>query len=173
MPPIGPRPQARQRAAEAYRLRCMGRTLAEIADAKGYGSPSAANNAIKKHIQRMPPEEQASARAYSAGGYKLVVGQLWEILANAKRAGEHNSAIAAARAIAEVQDKHDRLLGIAAPPVTEVNVTVHQSAAAVIDRAEEELLALTRQARPAIAPAGPEVIEAEIVTDDHDEEPAE
>lgn len=173
MPPIGPRKEARKRAAEAYQLRCMGRTWQQIADAKGYGTHAAALRAVHDHIRRMPPEDQALSRAYSAGGYKSVTAQLWEILAQAKRDGEYQAAIAAARAIAEVQDRHDRLIGLHVAVPQRVDVTVHQSAAAVIDRAEEELLALTRQSPAAIsAPPGPEVIDAEIVTD-HDEEPAE
>jgi putative SOS response-associated peptidase YedK len=136
----------------------MGRTLQEIADAKGYGSPAGAYNAIQKHIQRMPPEEQATARAYSAGGYKLVVAQLWEIFAQAKRSQEHSAAVAAARAIADIQDKHDRLLGIVPAAAAEVTVRV-QSAVAVIDRAEEELLAIAAARRA----ADPAVIDAEVV----------
>lgn len=154
MPPVGPRKDARTRAAEAYRLRCMNRTWDEIATALGYGSPSSAFKASNGHIKRMPAEDQDLARAYSAGTYKQVIAQLYEVAARAKKLDKLTNAVQALEAIANTQDKHDRLEGlqIAVPTKVDIQVT---SRVAVLDRAEEQLMA--------IAQRRPNVIDAEVI----------
>ncbi|NOR03674.1 hypothetical protein HGK72_26850 [Mycolicibacterium fortuitum] len=163
MPPQGPRPTARKRAADAYRLRCTGRTWQEIADALGYGSPASAYGAVAKHIERMPAEEIEMARAMSAGSYRQVIAQLYDVARKAKTTNKLTTAVQALQAIADVQDKHDKLTGlhIAVPTKVEVNVT---SAVAVLERAEADLLAIAAENPPAIvAKSAPAVIDAEVV----------
>lgn len=154
MPPIGPRKDARTRAAEAYRLRCMNRTWDEIATALGYGSPASAFKAANGHIKRMPAEDQDIARAYSAGNYKQVIAQLYEVAAKAKTVGKLTTAVQALDAISNVQDKHDRLQGLPIAVPTKVDISV-TSRVAVLDRAEEQLMA--------IAQRRPNVIDAEVI----------
>ncbi|SKV05611.1 Uncharacterised protein [Mycobacteroides abscessus subsp. bolletii] len=163
MPPDRPRADSRKRAADAYRLRCMGRTWDEIAKATGFKSHASAFNAVKKHIQRMPAEDQELARAYSAGNYRQVIAQLYEVVARARTANRHTTAVQALQAIADVQDKHDKLTGlhIAVPTKLEVNVT---SAVAVLERAEADLLAIVAEnPRALAAKAAQPVIDAEVV----------
>lgn len=166
MPPNGPRPTARKRAADAYRLRCTGRTFQEIADALGYGSPASAFTAVKKHIERMPAEDQEQARAFSAGNYRQVMSELYGIATRAKAANKLTTAVQAMEAIANVQAKHDHLIGIEAPTTTKVEVSV--SAGAVLERAEADLLALAAQ-RPvpaqqfAISAPVPAIVDAEVI----------
>jgi hypothetical protein len=105
----------------------------------------------------MPPEDQEIARAYSAGNYKQVIAQLYEVAARAKKLDKLTNAVQALDAIANVQDKHDRLQGlhVVIPTKVDVNVT---SAVAVIDRAREELHAIAAK-QPATLP----IIDAEVV----------
>lgn len=158
MPPDRPRADSRRRAAQAYQLRCMGRTWDEIAQTTGFKSHGAAFTAVKKHIERMPAEDQAVARAYSAGNYRLVIAQLYEVVARARTANKPHTAVQALQAIADVQDKHDKLVGLHIVQPTKIDVTV-TSAMSVIERAEQELLAIASQ-QPAYALP---VIDAEVV----------
>lgn len=127
MAPIGPRPAARQRAADAYRLRCTGRTFDQIATEIGYGSPAAAYNAIRKHIERMPAEDQALSRAFSAGNYRQVIAALYDLADRCKTLGRTTGEVQALEAIANVQDRHDKLQGLHIAVPTEVNVNVKSS----------------------------------------------
>lgn len=166
MPPQGPRPTARKRAADAYRLRCTGRTFQEIADALKYGSAASAHAAVKKHIERMPAEDQEQARAFSAGNYRQVMAELYGIATRAKASNKLTTAVQAMEAIANVQAKHDQLTGVQAPVTTKVEVSV--SAGAVLERAEADLLALAALHQPAIPSmpppvAIPSVIDAEVI----------
>lgn len=161
MPPTGTHADAQKRAHDAYRLRCTGRTWDDIAKAKGYKSPAGAFKAVKRYVERMPPEDQAIARAMSAGNYRLVMSQLYDVAASAKAQNRTTSAVQALQAIADVQDKHDRLVGLHIVQPTKVELTV-TSAVSVLERAEEELLAIAGQhaATYALPVIDAEVIEA-------------
>lgn len=160
MAPEGPRKDARNRAAHAYKLRCMQRTWDEIARAAGYRTTAAAAKAVRRHIARMPAEDQQTARALSAGNYRMVIAQLYEIAAAAKSAGRTTSAVQALQTIADVQDKHDKLVGLHVVVPTKIDVTV-SSAAAVLERAEAELLEIAQQAPP--PGVGLPVLDAEVI----------
>lgn len=157
MPANGPRHQARTRAAQAFKRRCMGQTWATIAEALDYRTPASAYNAVKDHIRRLPPDDQATARALSSASYEAVKEQLWQNVAAAKTAGDRNATTAALRAVADVQDRHDRLLGIAAPAGVEVNVNV--SAVDVIEEARARLHAAIEADRP----RGVQIVDGEVV----------
>lgn len=158
MAPNGPRKTARERANNAYNLRCIGRTWPEIARAENYGSPGAACTAVRRHIDRLPKEDQDLARALSAGTYQLIKAKLFELASSSQRKGHERSAQEAMVAAAAVQEKHDRLVGIQAP--TKVDVTVTGTAVAVLERAEAELLAIAQsQQRGSDLP----VLDAEVV----------
>lgn len=147
MTPIGKRKDSRARAAAAFQRRCMGQTWPTIAQALGYRDKASAYTAVRDHINRLPPEDRDHARAISTGTYDALKDQLWQTLAAAKAAGDRAGVTTAARTIADIQTRRDRLLGIEANPAAEVTVTVNDSAAAVIDRARTELLAIAA-ARP-------------------------
>lgn len=162
MPPVGPRNEARKRAADAYKLRCAGRTWDEIARATGFKNHSSAVHAVKSHIARMPAEDQELARAFSAGTYRLVVAQLFEVASRAREVGKPHTAVQALQAAADAQAKHDQLVGLNVPVTQKVELSV--TAAAILDRAEAELLAIAQAQQPAVAvgfDAG--VIDAEVV----------
>jgi len=164
MPTAGTHAQARKRVQRAYKLKCTGRTWTEIADTLGYSGPGSACKAVTTWLAKQPPEKLADARHYAAGSYRLVLTQLWDLTKTAKDAGKINDAVTALKAIAEVQDKHNRLLGIAPTAATEVTVNVGAgSAAAIIEQAEQQLLALAA-AHPAPAQLAPlPILDAEII----------
>lgn len=160
MPTSGPRSAPRKKAADAYRLRCTGRTFDEIATALGYGSPASAHKAVIGHIKRMPAEDQDMARAFSAGNYQQIIAELYSVAARAKTAGKLTTAVQALEAAANTQAKKDQLEGLHIAVPTKVDVNVQHSAVAVIDQAKEQLLALVaKQPQPAALP----VIDAEVV----------
>ena len=153
MPPRGPRSEARERAKRAYQLRCQHKTWDDIAAACGYASPASACKAVIRHIQRMPPEEAEMARALAAGTYRNVISKLYEVAEDAHRRGKHTPAVQALEAIANVQERHNKLLGIQPVATTEVNVNV-----APIEELRTRLLdALKARADRA------EIVDAEVV----------
>lgn len=158
MPPIGPRKDAQKRAADAYKLRCAGRTWDEIARVTNFKSHASACNAVKAHIARMPAEDQELARAFSAGTYRLVVAQLFEVAARARETGKPHTAVQALQAAADAQAKHDQLTGLNVMVPTKVEISV--SAAAVLERAEQELLAIAATQASVLPVMDAEVVEA-------------
>jgi hypothetical protein len=163
MPPIGPRPTARKRAAEAHRLRCLGRTWDDIANTLGYGSPASAYKAATAHIRRMPAEDQDMARAYSAGNYHAVIAALHDLVERCKQLGRTTAEVQALEAIASVQERRDKLLGLHVAVASKVDVNVQHSAIEIIDRAEAELLAIAAQRTQPGLP----VLEAEVINVEH------
>lgn len=160
MPTSGPRSAPRKKAADAYRLRCTGRTYDEIATALGYGSPSSAHKAVLGHIKRMPAEDREMARAFSAGNYSQIIAALYDVATKAKTANRLTTAVQALEAAANTQAKKDNLEGLHIAVPTKVDVNVQHSAVAVIDQAKEQLLALVaKQPQPAALP----VIDAEVL----------
>lgn len=136
----------------------MCRTWQEIADTLGFKSAGAASNAVDRLVKRMPPEDLAKQRTYTAEGLRLVQATLFEALAEAKRRKQPAEVVACSRAIADVLDKHAKLVGLQVVVPQDVNVHLHQTAAQVINDAEAQLLALA-----ASRPAGLPVIDAEVV----------
>lgn len=163
MTPIGPRSDSRARAARALRLRTMCRTWQEIADAEGYKSAGAAANAVQRHLRRQPVEDLATQRIWTGEGLHLVQATLFELLGEAKKRKDVQAGVACARAIADVLDKHAKLTGQHVVVPQEVNVNVHQTAGAVVDRAEEELLAIAA-AQPSLPILDAEVVDERVAS---------
>lgn len=159
MPPIGDHQSSRQRAERAWRLRCAGRTWQEIADTLEYKNRSSALNAVDRLLKKDPPEEIATQRKYTAEGYRIVQAALFESLATAQRRQDVHQVVTVSRAITDVMDRRAKLLGLHVPVAQEINLTVQQSAAAVLDRAQDELLALEQAGR------GLPILDAEVVED--------
>lgn len=133
----------------------MGRTWSDIAQVSGFASAGAASTAVVGHIERMPAEDQATARAFSAGNYRLVIAKLYEVVARAHTAGKPHTAVQALQVIAEVQDRHDRLTGLHVMVPTQVHVSVQSMT---------EVLADTRsRLQAAIDAAPPDVLDVETV----------
>lgn len=168
MPPIGPRNTARKRAAEAHRLRSLGRTWDDIANTLGYGSPASAYKAATGHIARMPREEQDIARAYSAGNYRQIIAALHDLAGRCAKLGRTTAEVQALAEAAAVQERHDKLMGLHIAVASKVDVNVHHNATELIESAREQMRALAQQ-QPSIAAPQPStgpalrVIEGEVL----------
>jgi hypothetical protein len=164
MAPSGNRTATKARAERAWRLRCAGRTWQEIADATGFKSHQAAIVAVNRLLAKDPPEDVGTQRRYTAEGYRIVIAALFELLATAKDRHNVQEGVTASRALADVMDRRAKLLGLHVPVVQEVNLTLQQSASAVLDRAEAELLAIAAgQPAPAAVQASLPILDAEVV----------
>lgn len=139
MTALGPRRASRARAREAYRLRCQHRTWDDIAAACGYGSAAAACKAVTRHIDRMPREETAMARALSAGTYRMVINELHQIAESAQAQNKHTPALQALQAIADVQERHDKLIGIQPVEANSTEVVVNITAAEALGQLRSQL----------------------------------
>jgi hypothetical protein len=155
--PVMDRKSSRARAERAWRLRCAGRTWQEIADATGFKSRQAALLAVDRLLKKDPPEDVGTQRKYTAEGYRIVQAALFESLATAKDRKDVHAVVSVSRAITDVMDRRAKLLGLHVVVPQQLEVNVHQSAAAVLDRAQQELLAIAagQQQLP--------VLEAEVV----------
>lgn len=156
MPPVMDRKSSKARADRAWRLRCAGRTWQDIADQLGFKSRQSAIVAVQRLLAKDPPEDATTQRLYTAGGLRIVKAALFEALAEAKAKRDPHAVVAVSRALSDVLDRHAKLMGLHIPVAQEVNLTVQQNTAAVLERAQAELLAL-EQTRPAIVDA--EVVE--------------
>jgi hypothetical protein len=161
--PTSNRQDSRARAEEAFRLRAVGRTWAEISRSLGYRSRGAAQLAVKRLQDRTPPETVEQARAQASEGLRIVKSVLFAELAAAKQRGDSQGLVASAKAIADMIDKDAKLNGLHAPQRAEVDVNVTQTPAALIDRFEAELLALVAQQPQQPAALGGNIIDAEVL----------
>jgi phage major head subunit gpT-like protein len=137
----------------------MGKTWTDIATQLGYSGPGSACKQITTWARKQPPEALSEHRMYSVETRRMVMTQLWELTATAKRDGKISDAVTALRAIADIQDRQDRILGIQPTPA-EITVNVTGTAASVIDQAEQQLLAI---AASAVAQQPALVLDAEVV----------
>jgi hypothetical protein len=156
------RQDSRSRAEEAFRLRAVGRTWAEISATLGYRSRGAAQLAVRRLMDRTPPETAEHARAQASEGLRITKSVLFAELAAAKCRGDSQGLVAAAKAIADMIERDARLNGLHAPQRTEVDMKVSADPAAIIDRLESELLALVARREPQTALGGGNIIDAEV-----------
>ncbi|MDV3215240.1 hypothetical protein [Mycobacterium avium] len=163
MAPTGNRQDARARAEEAFRLRAVGRTWAEIANTLGYRGRQSAQDAVRRHLERTAPESPEAARRSASEGLRITKSVLFAELAAAKQRGDSQGLVATAKAIADMIEKDARLNGLHAPQRTEVDVNLSTDPTAIIDRLETELLALVAQREPRAAIGGGNIIEAEVI----------
>lgn len=149
---------ADQRAEQAHELRCRGWTWQEIADALGYGSRMSAEKARSLWLRRHPADPIAVTRRETADGLAALAARIIEAVdaLPANKAATVFAAVNAAKSAAEVLEKRAKVLGLHVPVQASVDVTVHASPTAVLERAEAELLALC-------APEDPNIIDAEVV----------
>lgn len=160
MAPRESRQDSYARAERAHRLRIVGRTWSEIAKAEGYRSRQAAQLAVRRHLTRELPESAEDQRRTASEGLRITRSVLFAALADAKQSGDPQATVAVSRAITDTIEKQARLLGLHVPVAQQVDVRVEQTSAAILDRAEADLLALAQQ-RPQQLPAP--TIDAEVI----------
>lgn len=152
---------ARHRAEQAARLAATGATWQEVADALGYRSRQAAQQAVSRLRDRTPPETTAQARAKHDAALQLIQRNGFTRYLLAIEAGDDETALQYAKEIRATVTERAKLAGAYAPQRSEVDVNVTTDATAIIDRMESELLALVAQRQPQTALGG-NVIDAEV-----------
>jgi hypothetical protein len=161
MPPTMNRQDSRARGEEAFRLRAVGRTWAEISITLGYRSRGAAQLAVRRLMDRTPPETPEAARRSASEGLRITKSILFATLADASQRGDSLAVVAVAKAIGDVIDKDVRLNGFHVQAAQRVDVNVTTDAMAIIDRMESELLALVARQEPQNSIGG-NIIAAEV-----------
>lgn len=120
--------------------------------------------AAERHRQRNPLGTVDGLRFDAQNGYEITKATLFAVMVDAHKRRDTTDTIAAARAINDTIDKQCKLLGLHAPQRAEVDVTVTQTPAALIDRFEAELLAMVAQQQPQQPVAlGGNIIDAEVL----------
>lgn len=152
--PKGSHAESDKRCETAWKLRITGRTWREIADTVGWSNTQNAQNAVKGWLKRNPPDGLELARRANGDGIRMVRAILVGTLVKAQAAGDFAATASIARAIFDGFEREARLYGMHIVVPAEVDIRV-SSAAAILERAEAELLALTE--------AG--VIDVEVVDD--------
>ncbi|TXH21483.1 MAG: hypothetical protein E6R06_19710 [Mycobacterium sp.] len=148
------------RAARAARMRAAGATFQQIADREGYRDRRAAQMAVQRHRKREGGEGLEDQRADADESYRLIKFRLITTMEQAAQSGDISGTVGAAKAAADVVAKQVQLKGLAVPVTQRVDVQVEHSAAAILERAERELLALAADRQHPL-PSG--VIDAEII----------
>lgn len=159
--PVMSRRLSRQRAEQAARLRATGMTWQEVADAVGYRSRQGAFDAVAALYKRFPPESPETARRSLTEGLRIQLARLHQRFADAEDRNDTEAVVALAKELRSTTDAIAKLNGLSVPVAQQVDVNVHHSATAIIDRMETELLALAAQRQPQFAIGA--VIEGEVI----------
>lgn len=155
-----PHRDSRARAEQAFRLRSLGYTWRAVADHLGYRSAGAVQSAVNRHLDRTPLESTEAARRSATERLQITSTLLAERLFEARERGDDDRMVAVSRELRNTTAELAKLNGLAVPVAQQVDVTVHQSETAIIDRMESDLLALAERRS---SRATHDVIEAEVI----------
>ena len=161
MAPVMPHRDSRARAEQAFRLRSLGYTWRAVADHLRYRSAGAAQSAVNRYLERMPPETVEGARKSATERLQISAQILAERIFEARESGDDDRLVPLMRELRNTTAEMAKLNGLNVPVAQQLDVTVHQSATAIIDRMEAELLALSAR-QPQTLRAG-NVIEGEVI----------
>lgn len=162
MAPTMNRQDSRARAEEAFRLRACGRTWAEISETLGYRNRGSAQLAVKRLMDRTAPESPEQARAKADESLRITQSVLFTRLAAATQRGDDDTITSMAKEIRSTVAERSKLSGAYAPQRAELDVKVSADPAAIIARAEADLLALIAEREQRQLPATP-ILDAEVV----------
>lgn len=152
---------SRHRAEQAVRMSATGATWQEVADACGYRSRQAAQQAVSRLRDRTPPESVEQARAKHDAALQLLQRNDFTRYLLALQNGDDDTALRYSKELRGIVSERAKLAGVYAPERQQVEVKVTTDAVAIIDRMEAELLALVAQRPQQLALQG-NVIDAEI-----------
>lgn len=159
MAPQMPHRESRARAAQALQLRARRKTWAEISTTLGFRSRDGARLAVGRLVRSMAPD-LALERAVATEALRVQEAGLYGRFEAAVDGGDDDMAVSLSKELRSLVAERAKLNGLAVPQRTELDVNVHHSATAIIDRMEGELLALAaRQTQPAQLT----VIEGEVI----------
>ncbi|WP_240760991.1 hypothetical protein [Mycolicibacterium sp. CR10] len=158
--PTMTREDSRRRAERAHRLRALGRTWQEVADAEGYRSRGAAKTAVERLHAAEPGETADEVRRYASDTLRIVRSILVGRFADASTSGDDQTLVSISRELHRNLDQWSKLVGAYAPTTQDVNVRVEQTPAAIIAETERRLLALAAERQPSL-PGN--IIEGEVI----------
>lgn len=161
MAPTMNRQDSRARAENAFRLRACGRTWAEISEALGYRSRGAAQLAVRRLINRTPPETPEQARAKADETLRITQSVLFGRLATATERGDDDAIVQMVKEIRATVSERSKMAGAYAPQRQQVDVNVNTDPTAIIADAERRLLASLNERQQSL-PATP-ILDAEVV----------
>lgn len=153
---------SRERAEQAFRLRSLGYTWKAVADHLGYRSAGAAQTAVNRHVDRMPPESSEAARKSITERLQITSTILAERLFQAREDGDDDRLVAVSRELRNTTAELAKINGLNVPVAQQVDVNVSHTAAEAVNRLEQELLAIAARREPAI-PINPNIIEGEVI----------
>lgn len=150
--------QSRDRAAQAFGLRSMGRTWREVCNALGYKSVGAAQLAVSRHLKRAAPESVDTTRRGAVESLRITTSVLFDRFAAAVDRQDDAAVALLNRELVRNRDQAARLLGLYAAEKTEVDVNVTQ--ASFIESIRARALALVDAKAAALPTVDAEVIES-------------
>ncbi|MGE2690098.1 hypothetical protein [Mycolicibacterium pulveris] len=136
------RRDSRARAEEAFALRAIGRTWAEVSAELGYRSRGAAQLAVARLHARQPATSPETVRRSSTESLRIMRSILFERFAAAKQAGDDQTLIGLHRELTRNLSEAAKLHGAHAPEKLDVDVTVRQSPSEILAEAQERVLAI-------------------------------
>ncbi len=156
------REDSRRRAERAHRLRALGRTWQEIADAEGFQSRGAARTAVARYTSTEPAESAEEVRRSASETLRITRSILLGRVASATQRGDDQTLVTLAREVHRNLDQWARLAGAYAPTTQQVDVTVSTSPQEIIAETERRLLTLAAERQQQQLPAN--IIEGEVIT---------
>jgi hypothetical protein len=151
--PVMSRSASRQRTEDAYVKHLLGHTWQQIADQLGFRSRQGAQTAVARYLDANPPDTPKAALRAWLDRKRHARAALFRSMAAAEAQGDHQAVAQLSAALDRNDSEVAKVCGFYAAEKLDVNV--RQSATAIIDRMESELLAL--------AEAGNNIIEGEVV----------
>ena len=95
----------------------------------------------------------------------MVQSVLFERFADAKVRGDNDDMVMLAKELRNNVGEVAKLRGLYAPTRSEVEVSINQTATAILDRAEQDLLALAAQRPTDHLPSPGTIIDAEVISE--------
>jgi hypothetical protein len=134
---------SRARAERAFGLRAVGRTWQEIADALGYKSRGAAQDAVRRHMDRTAPDSPEAARRSALESLRITSATLFGAFSAAATRRDDKALAALNAELARNRDQFAKLTGAYQPERAEVEVAVmvQQTPADLLAEYEAKLLA--------------------------------
>lgn len=136
-----------------------GASWQEIADALGYRSRQAAQQAVARLDVSMPAETVQQARARNEGALKLLQRNGFTRYLHALQAGDDDKVLDYSKELRGIIAERNKMSGVYAPQRTEVDVKVSTDPLALLDQVETALLERDRQRQIMSG----NIIEAEVV----------
>ncbi|MGJ6122975.1 hypothetical protein QN239_10390 [Mycolicibacterium sp. Y3] len=144
-------------------MSATGATWQEIADQLNYRSRQAAQQAVARLTGSTLPETIESVRAKHDAALQLLQRADFTRYLLAMEGGDDETAVKYSKELRSIVAERAKLAGAYMPERAEVEVNVHQSPSAIIERMRDELLALVADRPPQSALANTTIIEGEIV----------